>query len=38
MVRALEVNFDQGVIVGTKSRWWPNGVLREEGYWSEENI
>jgi antitoxin component YwqK of YwqJK toxin-antitoxin module len=31
----LEASFDQGVLVGVKSRWWPNSILREEAYWSE---
>jgi antitoxin component YwqK of YwqJK toxin-antitoxin module len=31
----LQANFDQGVLAGVKSRWWPSGILREEAYWSE---
>ena len=32
---ALEATFDNGRLSGIKSRWWDNGLLREEEYWSE---
>ena len=32
---ALEAIFDNGVLSGVKSKWWENGNIREEEYWSE---
>jgi antitoxin component YwqK of YwqJK toxin-antitoxin module len=36
-VPALEATFDNGRLSGIKSRWWQNGLIREEEYWSEGN-
>ena len=32
---ALEAIFDKGILSGIKSKWWENGNIREEEYWSE---
>lgn len=32
---ALEAIFDNGILVGVKTKWWKNGKVREEEYWSE---
>ena len=32
---ALESLFENGRLVGMKTRWWPDGRKREEEYWSD---
>ena len=32
---ALEVLFEDGQLVGVKTRWWPDGRKRDEEYWSD---
>ena len=31
---ASEIFFDKGILSGTRSKWWKNGHIREEEYWS----
>ena len=33
MVNPHEASFDNGRLSGIKSRWWENGLIREEEYW-----
>ena len=33
-VMASEIFFDKGMLAGTGSKWWENGQIREEEYWS----
>ena len=32
---ALEAIFDHGILSGIKTKWWGQGIIREEEYWSE---
>jgi antitoxin component YwqK of YwqJK toxin-antitoxin module len=32
---ALEAIFDHGILSGVKTKWWGQGIIREEEYWSE---
>ena len=32
---ALEAIFDYGILSGIKTKWWRQGIIREEEYWSE---
>jgi antitoxin component YwqK of YwqJK toxin-antitoxin module len=33
--RSLEAIFDKGILSGVKTRWWRNGLVREEEYWDD---
>jgi hypothetical protein len=32
--KSAEIIFDQGTISGVQSKWWVNGKIKEEEYWS----
>ena len=32
--KSAEIIFDQGTISGVQSKWWTNGKIKEEEYWS----
>jgi hypothetical protein len=36
-IKSSETIYDQGVMSGIHSKWWSNGKLKEEEYWSKGN-
>lgn len=36
-IKSSETIYDEGVMSGIHSKWWSNGKLKEEEYWSQGN-
>ncbi len=34
---AMEAFFEYGILSGIKTKWWPNGLIKEEEYWQNGN-